>query len=100
MAYTLAWPVQIDNGQVATVEIGSQEEKDQNISVLLHTSIGERPDSPQFGAPQQIGSQVDVLAIQDVINFWFPTYRVVVTTGVPDSEGRVRIDVEVFDDDV
>lgn len=100
MAKTLAWPVHIDAGQVATVEIGSHEEQDQNIGVLLHTSIGERPDAPQFGAPQAIGSQVDVLAIQDTISYWFPDYTVDVSAGSPDIEGRVQVTVEVLDDEL
>lgn len=100
MAETLAWPIRIDGNQIATVEIGSRAEQDQNIGVLLHTSIGERPDAPQFGAPQPMGSHVDVLAIQDVINYWFPDYTVDVTAGAPDAQGRVRIDVEVFDDEL
>lgn len=47
------------NGQVATVEQGSDEAAAELIAALLLTHVGERPLAPGFGVTDMVGRGLD-----------------------------------------
>ena len=76
MARTLAWPVRIEDGDFATVEVGSIEEAQQNVGVLSQTILGERwvhPKLLEYGVPDPTGERGwDPQPLIDAAGEWIP----------------------------
>jgi phage baseplate assembly protein W len=49
----IAFPLRIENGQVATVEQDSVDEVRQNVLAVLNTIVGSRIDAPEYGVPDE-----------------------------------------------
>lgn len=77
MASTLAWPVRIEAGDFAVVEVGSLDEARQNVEVLSQTRPGERiamgEQAAEFGTPDPIGKRGhDPQPLIDQARRWVP----------------------------
>lgn len=97
MARTLAWPVRIEAGDIATVDVGSIEEAAQNVAVLSQTRPGERiamgPAARDYGTPDPVGRHgYDPQPLIDAAARWCP--------GVTVRADRLPADRRDFDSHV
>ena len=77
MASTLAWPVRIEGGDFAVVEVGSLDEAAQNVAVLSQTRPGERvgmlAQAGEYGVPDPVGLPgYDPQPLIDQARRWVP----------------------------
>jgi phage baseplate assembly protein W len=93
-----AWPFQVVDGAVQTVEQDSAEEIAQCVEAVLNTPVGSRIDAPDYGVPDETFSQLSVdesaAVYLDAIDAAEPRARVLGEARVEEMAKRVAIRVE------
>lgn len=95
MADTLAWPVHVEAGRIATVPYRSDDLELQNVLVLMATTPGERiAGDLTYGTPDQVGArEYDEQAVISAAEQWCRRAEIVDLEAVMASDDVRRIDV-------
>jgi len=67
---TLAMPLRIAGGRLATLQQGSVGDISQSVAVLLSTRPGERAANPDYGLPDPVFGGLSVSEVAETIRTW------------------------------
>jgi hypothetical protein len=93
----LSYPFRVGaNGQVATVEQGSDEHRAELLAALILTRPGERDLVPGFGVPDPVFAGIDVAAVEGAAAVFGPKVTIsdvqVTVTGPGSQDVLIEFD--------